>query len=167
MVLQNALPYEMRVLLWQHMPDATGSEGAVPLTAVGGPPDTLGGRFPPVSAARGVACFAVSSENAAAVSHARLACACCPACLAHYAHFQPPLPQAHSQQSPSRRRTSYTGNAPGATPRAPHEAFLDFISPRGMGPAANRRGALGRYFAHSIQPGNSVVRAIGLGPVVV
>lgn len=67
--------------------------------------------------------------------------------------------------STARRRTSQMGSGPAnPTPRAPHEAFLDFISPRGAGGgAANRRGSLGRYFAHSISPGGSVVRVAGAG----
>lgn len=45
LVLQNALPYDMRVLLWQHMPAPPAGEGA------GGPAEPPGARVSMVSRA--------------------------------------------------------------------------------------------------------------------
>lgn len=46
LVLQNALPYEMRVLLWQHLPVAPVDSGALPSTSLDG---LLAARLSPVS----------------------------------------------------------------------------------------------------------------------
>lgn len=55
LVVQNALPFEMRVLLWQHLPATAGGggpgEGGTPLpTSTGGEPSGLGPRLSPVRA---------------------------------------------------------------------------------------------------------------------
>ena len=49
LVLQNALPYDMRVLLWQHLPPPPVGDAAGPLPAASGPVEPPGPRFSAVS----------------------------------------------------------------------------------------------------------------------
>lgn len=45
LVLQNALPYDMRILLWQHMPAPPAADAAGPQPAASGPVEPPGLRF--------------------------------------------------------------------------------------------------------------------------
>lgn len=117
LVLQNALPYEMRVLLWQHLPTTAAADSGVPLPTTSGV-------------------------------------------------VEPPAPRASPwpQHGASRARVPATPTARGGDSSGPLPALLDLISPRGGGPpAANRRGAMGRYFSHTIPPGGAEVGRLACG----